>query len=84
LLSAILFAIVTAVNTGGVGTVNLNFGFLRVFTLVLFVASVLLSFIVTSVDSERIGIDIDQVRRAKKDQIADLNKEVDKLMGGGK
>ena len=84
LLSTILFAIVTAVNTGGLGTVSLNVGFLRVFTLLLFAGSVLLSFVVTSVDAERIGIDIDQVRKKKKEQITDLNDEVDKLLGGGK
>ena len=78
----ILFAGVTAVNTGGLGAVTLNQGFLRRVTIILFLISVIVAFLVTALDSARMGIDIKQVRQERESQEQNLEKEFDHLKRG--
>ncbi len=81
-VSMILFAGVTAVNTGGLGAVTLNQGFLRRVTIILFLISVIVAFLVTALDSARMGIDIKQVRQERESQEQNLEKEFDHLKRG--
>jgi len=79
LVSMILFAGVTAVHAGGMGSVNLDQRFLRWVTMLLFLVAVGVSFLVTALDNERIGIDVSKVREERANQVKDLEKQFDKL-----
>jgi len=80
-LALILFAGVTAVKSGGIVTAKIDQPFLTKVTLLLFVGSVFVSYLVTALDNERIGIDIDEVRRVRDGQVKSLEKQFDDLGG---
>jgi hypothetical protein len=68
-LSAIVFAGVFEANRPGAAAVNLNIEFLRPFSLILFVLSLLLAYLVTLIDM--VGFSIDP-RELQAEQDADL------------
>jgi len=80
-LSMLLFAGVTAVHTGGLGSITLDQVFLRKITLGLFVGSVVLSFLTEVLDKQRTLEDYREYYETNQGQFKDLQEKFDELGG---